>query len=164
MISGLRLLVVMGAALAAGSALGAPTRSSTLALAPKDVVFVVNPDSDSVARIAYDTNHAGTLTNEAGVGTYPRTVALAGSFVYTADQRSNTVSRVAAADLGGLQQVDLGIGCGPYGIAQTPNGQTLVVSCQGTSEVVLLDQDLAVQARIPLEWSNARAIAVSSDG
>ena len=79
MISGLRLLVVMMAAFAAGSALGAPTRSSTLVLAPNDVVFVVNPDSDSVSRIAYDQNHVGTLTHEAGVGTYPRTVALAGS-------------------------------------------------------------------------------------
>jgi DNA-binding beta-propeller fold protein YncE len=163
MISGLRLLVVMAAALAAGSA-AAATRSSTLVLGANGLVFVVNPDSDTVSRMVFDGDHVGTLTHEADVGDYPRTVALAGTFVFTADQDSNTVSRVAQADLGGLQQVNLGTGCNPYGIAPTPNGQTLVVSCQGTSEIVLLDTSLAIQARIPLQWSNARAIAVSSDG
>jgi len=162
--SGLVLLAALLVATAAGEAAADPTRSTTLALAPSDVVFVVNPDSDSVARIDYDDAHVGTLTHEADVGTYPRTVALAGSWVYTADQRSNTVSRVAQADLSGLQQVDLGAGCAPYGIAPTPDGQTLVVTCQGTSEVVLLDTGLGIQARIPLAWSNARAIAVASDG
>ena len=60
--------------------------------------------------------------------------------------------------------MNLGFGCGPYGVAPFPGGGGIVVTCQGTSEVVLLDPSLTVVARIDLPWSNARAIAVSSDG
>src|SRR5262249_30144205 len=67
------------------------------------------------------------------------------------------------ADLSGLQQVNLGFGCNPYGVAPLPGGG-IVVSCQGTSEAVLLDVNLGVVARIKLPWNDARAIAVSSDG
>ncbi|HEV7734774.1 MAG TPA: hypothetical protein VGR62_21570 [Candidatus Binatia bacterium] len=154
------LVVVM----VATSAFAEPTRSSHIAVGEGGVVFVVNPDQNTVARLVYDANDVGTLTHEAAVGRYPRTVALAGSYVFTADQTDDTVSRRNQSDLGDLQQVNLGHGCGPYGVAPFPGGGGLVVTCQGTSEVVLLDPALAVVARIKLPWSNARAIAVSSDG
>lgn len=141
-----------------------PTRSSHIAVGDGGVVFVVNPDQHSVARLQYDANDVGTLTHEASVGRYPRTVAVAGGFVFTADQTDDTVSRRNAADLSDLQQVNLGFGCGPYGVAPFPGGGGLVVTCQGTSEAVILDPSLAVVARIKLPWSNARAIAISSNG
>ncbi len=150
--------------LAAGTAAAQPTRSSPLAVAPDGHVFVVNPDSNTVARLEFDVMHQGTLTHEVAVGTYPRTLALAGPYVFTADQGSDTVSRVAQADLGGLRQVNLGVGCNPYGVAPMPSGGGVVVSCQGMSEAVLLDTDLDVLARVKLPWPNARAIAISADG
>lgn len=148
----------------ATTAMAQPTRSSHMAVGGSGEVFVVNPDQNSVARLVYDADDVGVLTHEAPVGRYPRTVALAGGYVFTADQTDDTVSRRAQADLSGLQQVNLGFGCGPYGVAPFPSGGGIVVTCQGTSEVVILDPALAVVARIKLPWSNARAIAVSSDG
>jgi DNA-binding beta-propeller fold protein YncE len=135
-----RMLAValLAASLAAAPAIAAPTRSSAIAVAPAgasgDVVFVVNPDSDSVARIEFDVMHAGTLTHEAKVGRYPRTVALAGSFAFTADQNGGTVSRLNQADLSGATAVDLGFGCNPYGVAATPDQRLVLATCQGTSD------------------------------
>jgi len=157
-------MVLCMLALAAGTAAAQPTRSSPLAVAPDGHVFVVNPDSNTVSRLEFDLMQHGTLTHEAAVGKYPRTIALAGSYVFTADQGSDTVSRLAQADLGGLRQVELGFGCNPYGVAPMPSGGGVLVSCQGTSEAVLLDADLGVTARIKLPWPNARAIAISADG
>jgi sugar lactone lactonase YvrE len=159
------LAVITGLLLAAAPGLAAPTRSSTIQVSPAGVVFVVNPDSDTVGRLEFDAMHTGTLTNEQPVGDYPRTLALAGDqFVFTADQRSDTVSRVAQADLGGLTQASVGTGCAPYGVATTPDGGLVLVSCEGTAELVILQPDLQVVARVKLPWSKARAIAVSSDG
>src|SRR4030095_15438415 len=117
----------------------------------------------SVGRLEFDVMHQGTLTHEAAVGRYPRTIAIAGPYVFTADQGSHTRSRLPQADLGGLRQVDLGFGCNPYGVAPMPAGGVLV-SCQGTSEAVLLDGELGVVARVKLPWADARGIAVSAAG
>jgi len=74
----IRSLVIAGGACAllASVAGAAPTRTSPLTIAPNDVVFVVNPDSNTVARLDF-SGIAGALTQEAGVGTYPRTVTVA---------------------------------------------------------------------------------------
>jgi hypothetical protein len=84
----IRSLVIAGGACAllASVAGAAPTRTSPLTVAPNDVVFVVNPDSNTVARLDF-SGIAGALTQEAAVGTYPRTVTVAGTWVYTADEK-----------------------------------------------------------------------------
>ena len=151
-------------ALAVPAAAAQPTRSSPIAVAADGHVFVVNPDSSTVARLEFDGVGTGTLTHEQRVGRYPRTVALVGSHVFTADQGEDSVSRLAQADLTDPRRVDLGFGCNPYGIAAVPGGHGVVATCQGTSEAVLLDEDLGVVARVKLPWPDARAVAVSSDG
>ncbi len=140
-----------------------PTRTSPIAVAPYEVVFVVNSDSNTVARLDF-SGIQGALTHEAAVGTYPRTVTLAGTSVFTADQKGDTVTRCDQADLGNCTSKSLGPGCNPYGVTATPSGSALVVSCQGSSELVLLTPGLEETARVKLAWPNARAIAVSSDG
>ena len=148
----------------AGPVAAAPTRSSPLGVAADGHVFVVNPDASTVSRLEFSLMHVGTLTHEQPVGTYPRTLALDATHVFTADQKSDTVSRRDQADLGNLVQANLGPGCNPYGVAATPAGDKVVVSCQGSSELVILDPGLATIARVALPWPNARAIAVTSDG
>jgi DNA-binding beta-propeller fold protein YncE len=157
----------------AAPAVAAPTKSGPVAVAPDGHVFVVNPDQDTVARLEFDAMAHGTRTHEAAVGTnpsvkqYPRTLALAGSFVFTANQASDSVSRLAQADLGGLEVTapgDLPVGCAPYGVSATPAGDRIVVSCQGTSDVFILTTELAVVGHLRLPWPTARAIAVSDAG
>src|SRR5882762_10011368 len=157
---GLALLLV---AVGVGRAAAAPTRSSPLGVAPDGHVFVVNPDSNTVGRLDFDTE-PGTLTHESPVGQYPRTLALDATHVFTADQSSDSVSRVDQADLGNLKQQSLGQGCNPYGVAVTAAGDRVLVTCQGKSEVVILDTELGGAVHVALAWPNARGIAIASDG
>src|SRR5207247_9705797 len=154
----------LGAALAAAPAAALPTRSSPLAVAPDGHVFVVNPDSSSVARLDFGAP-SGRLTHERTVGQYPRTLALDATHVFTAGQKDDTLWRLDQADLGSVRgPVDLGFGCAPYGVAVTPAGDRVLVTCQGTSDLVILDTELASRVRIRLPWPNACAIAVASNG
>jgi len=154
----------LGAALAAAPAAALPTRSSPIAVAPDGHVFVVNPDSNSIARLDFGAP-PGRLTHERTVGQYPRTLALDATHVFTAGQKDDTLWRLDQADLGSPRgPVDLGFGCAPYGVALTPAGDRVLVTCQGTSELVILDPELANPVRVRLPWPNARAIAVASDG
>ena len=152
------------AALLPSLAAGAPTRSSPIAVAPDGHVFVVNPDANSVARLEYGAMHVGTLTHEATVGRYPRTLAVAGTYVFTAGQSDDTVWRLNQADLGGAVSQPLEAGCNPYGVAATPAGDAILVTCQGSSAILILDTSLQPIGRVKLTWPAARAIAVSSDG
>lgn len=144
-------------------ALAAPTRSSAIAVDGNDTVYVVNPDSNTMARLDF-SGMTGVLTHEQAVGAYPRTVTLAGAYVFSADQNGDGVSRRDKDTLANLQQVSLGDGCAPYAVAATPDATRILVSCQGTSELVILDLALAVQGRVKLAYPNARAIAIAGDG
>src|SRR2546428_223456 len=85
--------------------------------------------------------------------------------VFTAGQKDDTLWRLDQAALGSPRgPVDLGLGCAPYGVALTPAGDRVLVTCQGTSELVILDPELANPVRVRLPWPNARALAVASDG
>jgi DNA-binding beta-propeller fold protein YncE len=172
-----KTLVLAATLLVASAALAGPTRSSPMAVAPDGHVFVVNPDSNTAARLEFDAMHMGTLTNEEHVGSctpastfdecYPRTLALGGTYVYIANQNDDSVSRLDQADLGNLKTVGedvLHAGCNPYGVAATPAGDRVLVSCQGTSELLIFDTNLGLLNRVTLSYPNARAIAVSSDG
>ncbi len=136
----------------------APTRTSPIAVAADGTVFAVNPDSNTVARLDF-SGPVGTLTHEAAVGTYPRTLTLAGGFVFTANQKSDSVTRCAEADLAGCTTGPVGAGCNPYGITATPAGNELLVTCQGSSELLIMSPALEVKARVKLQWPQARAIA-----
>jgi hypothetical protein len=160
----LTALVAAALALAATPAVAGPTRSSPIQVATDGTVFVANPDSNTVSRVEFDAMHAGTLIAETAVGAYPRTIAVDATHVFSADQNSDTVSRLDQAGLGNLRQVSLGFGCDPYGVAVSPSGSRVVVSCQGPSDAVILDADLNVVARVHLNWPQARAIAIASDG
>ncbi len=155
--TGWLLALLAALALPAGAA---PPRSTPIAVAPDGHVFVVNPDSNTVARLEFDVMHAGTRTHEASVGQYPRTLALDASHVFVACQSDDTVYRLDQATLGNPSHVDLGIGCNPYGVAAS--GANVLVTCQGTSELVVLGADLTVAGRVKLAWPNARG--VTTDG
>ncbi len=130
--------------------------SSPIAIAPAgDAVWVVNPDSGTVARIDPVTN---ARVDEVAVGNRPRTVAVTASGVYVTNQNDDTVQRLGDAP------VALPFGCAPYGIVANAAGDELYVSCQGSSALAVLGPDLAVRKTIPLAWPEARGLAVGPDG
>jgi DNA-binding beta-propeller fold protein YncE len=133
-------------------------------------VWVVNPDSDSVARIETAGN---TLAGEFPVGDNPRTVALGGGSVYVVNQGSqdltpkpnpDTVMRLDAGS--GAVQATFGLpfGCAPYGVLYDDVAARVYVTCERRAELVVLDGALTgVVAIVPLDWPDPRGMALSSD-
>src|SRR5690349_3923896 len=149
-----RLVLAVALTLVGRDALAAS--SGAVQLAPtNDAVFVVNPDSNTVAQINPTSN---VRVGETTVGEHPRTVAVAGQAVYVTNQGDDTVQRV------GDPAVALPFGCAPYGIVPNAAGDELYVTCQGPSTLLVLGADLAVRKTIPLAWPEARGIAVGPDG
>jgi YVTN family beta-propeller protein len=135
--------------------------STPIALSPDgSAVWVVNPDSDTVAKI--DATN-GTRVGEFPVGRYPRSVAVSPTHVYVTNQLADTVTRLDA-DGGNTRSVPLGFGCAPYGVVPSDDGESVFVSCQGTSRIVVLDEELAIRHVIPLPWPEARALATGPVG
>ncbi|MGH7893923.1 MAG: YncE family protein [Candidatus Binatia bacterium] len=126
-----------------------------------DAVWVVNPDSNTVARIDPTTN---ARTGELPVGQRPRSVAVTAAGVYVTSQTDDTVERLApdGSPLG--PPVDLGFGCAPYGIVANAAGDELYVACQGPSTLVVLGNDLAIKRTITLPWPEGRGLALGPDG
>ncbi len=136
-------------------------------------VWVTNPDSDSVGKIATATD---TLLGEYPVGDHPRTIALddTGGFAYVANQGSQdltpkpqpeTVMRVSQASGGVVATHALPFGCAPYGVLFNPAGPDVYVSCERTGAVVVLDAGLTtIKATVSLGWSDPRSMALTADG
>jgi YVTN family beta-propeller protein len=130
--------------------------STPVSLSPAgDAIWVVNPDSGTVARIDPATN---VRMDEVAVGARPRTVAATAAGVFVTNQGDDTVQRV------GDPPVALPFGCAPYGIAANAAGTELYLSCQGSSALLVLGTDLVVRRAIPLSWPEARGVAVGPDG
>jgi YVTN family beta-propeller protein len=153
LLSGLLMLVM---ATAVRGAAGGP-----VGLSPdRGTAWVVNPDSNTVARIDTATR---SRTGEFAVGARPRTLAVTASSIYVANQADDTVSRLAA-DGSTLATLAMPFGCAPFGIAASAAGGELYVACQGPSTLVVLEADLTIRAVVPLPWPEARGVAVGGDG
>ena len=151
----LALLLAVALPAAAG-ALGA---GGPIATAPDGAVWVVNPDSDTVAKIDPLTN---TLAGEFAVGDYPRTLVVGATHVYVASQQADVVTRLGL-DGAPAGSADLGAGCAPYGVALSAAEDRVFVTCQSTSELRVLDAALVPLATVPLDWPEARAVTAGSD-
>lgn len=144
---------------------GLPGSSSPIALSQDgSTVWVVNPDSDTVGKI--DTASA-TLVDEIDVGGNPRTLTLTHHpglrRVYVANQDSDSISRINI-DSGKDKQLDLPHGSAPYGVALTPDSNTLLVTLERTHQLAFVDpRTLQIQQLIPVPRT-PRGIAVNASG
>jgi DNA-binding beta-propeller fold protein YncE len=158
------VLAVPGFAGVAAAHSDAPgLRSTALQVDADGFVYVVNPDSDSVTKLSPLSSGVQTVQWEAPVGDYPRTLALNQTAVFTADEGGDTVSKIAKADGMLIGRHALDPGCAPYGLTVNQDGNRVYVACQGTAELIVLDQDLTFVARVALDWPMPRAVLVSGD-
>jgi YVTN family beta-propeller protein len=112
----------------------APASSSPIAYDDaRDRVWVVNPDSNSVA-ILDATSLA--LVREVDVGAHPRTIAIASDGVYVACEDDGTVHRLDAASGDAMAPIDVGLGSEPYGVVADPRGGRVWVSLRSAGAVV----------------------------
>jgi DNA-binding beta-propeller fold protein YncE len=138
-------------------------KSSPIQTDASGFVYVVNPDADTVTKLTPLSGGIQDVLWEMPVGDHPRTLTLAGGSLYTADQGSDSVTRLATGDGASMGSVDLGFGCAPFGVAANQDATRVYVSCQGTQELVVLDAGLGVVARVALDWPVPRAVLVSGD-
>ncbi len=167
-------LVVAGMLLAGPAAATAPRHSSPIQVTDDgSIVWVANPDSDSLGKINTTTN---MLVGEYPVGDNPRTLALDSGWVYVTNQGSQdltpkpnpeTVMQVSQANGSVQNTFTLPFGCAPYGVVVNENasgGPEVYVSCERTQQIVVLDASLTtVHATVPLDWPDPRAMAISAD-
>src|SRR5262249_44213785 len=143
-----------------------PAHSAAIQVDAGGDVYVVNPDSDSVARLSPVAAGSQTTRWERPVGAHPRTLTVVAGTVYTANEDGDSVSALAASD--GARSpagAPLGLGCAPFGIVASPDGERLYVTCQGTRELVVIERgSLETMARVGLDWPAPRGLAVSADG
>ena len=139
-----------------------PTASGTILHDPAtNLVWVVNPDNDSVSAI-----EAATFARrfEVAVGKNPRTLARApdGS-IWVTNQDDASLSVVDGALGTVAATVALRPGSMPYGVVFAPDGQTGYVTLQATGQLLRLDPATrTVMGTIDLE-GQVRGVAVSAD-
>jgi YVTN family beta-propeller protein len=144
---------------------GLPSSSSPIAVSHDgSSVWVVNPDSDSVGRI--DTASAA-LVDEIPVGDNPRTLALTHRpglrRVYVANQGSDSISRINIPS-GKAKDLDLPHGSAPYGVALTPDGETLLVTLERTHQLAFVDPRTLKLLDLISVPQTPRGIAVTAAG
>lgn len=156
----MRLLVI--AALPGGLR---PTQSSTMAIGDDAGVrrlWSVNPDANTVTVIRADT---GEKVNEHAVGVNPRSIARDANGRYWVTCHGSDEIRVLNADGSTHATITLAYGAAPFGVAPSPDGQSLFVTLYGSGH--LHRYSAANPAAAPVvrsTFTTARAIAVSADG
>lgn len=144
---------------------GSPTSSSPIAVSHDgSTVWVVNPDSDTVAKI--DAASA-TLIAEIPVGDNPRTLALTHHpglrRVYVANQGSDSVSRINIFS-GKAKDLALPYGSAPYGVALTPDSNTLLVTLERTNQLAFVDPRTLMVEDVISVPRTPRGIAITAEG
>lgn len=156
----LRLLVI--AALPGGPR---PTQSSTMTIGDDSGtrrVWSVNPDANTVTVI---NATSGAKENEFPVGVNPRSIARDANGRYWVTCHGSDEIRVLNADGSTHTTITLAYGAAPFGVAPSPDGQSLFVTLYGSG--ALHRYSAANPATAPVVRSTfptARAIAVSADG
>ena len=174
-----RLLVpaLLACSSAPTSATGLGAHSASLALSPDGkMLWVVNPDADSVAQIDVATRTlvreillAGSHPSPDGQGAYtpavfPRTVAPStdGTKVWISGERSGKLHEIDVAT--GAVRAS-GVLCSePFGLLAAPDGQSVLVACSQDDVVLRVAvPDFSIQQKTSVA-SEPVALARSDDG
>lgn len=140
-----------------------PTQSAPIACDPGNRrIWNVNPDNDTVTAV-----NADTLTKELEVAACddPRSLAIsAGGDLWVACYRDDRIA-ILAGDSGTLlDEIPLGYGGAPVGIAGSPDGNTLFVTLEGGGQLVRFDAASRTETGRLALGPTPRALAVSADG
>ncbi|HRI69557.1 MAG TPA: hypothetical protein PK156_35240, partial [Polyangium sp.] len=139
-----------------------PTASSTILL-DNDAsrLWVVNPDSDSVAVLSAEPL---AFIAEIPVCGHPRTVARQGRMIATTCQSDGKMVFLDADSFQITGSIDFGVGTEPFGVAASPIGNAFYVTLFGSGELAAVDgATLQTSSRIPV-GPDARGVASVADG
>ncbi len=142
-----------------------PTQSSSMAIGDDPLgrrLWVVNPDANTVSVVDAEN---GAKVAEYPVGENPRSIARDGNGRYWITCHRSDEIRVLNPDGSQHTVISVPYGSAPFGIAASPNGQSLFVSLYGSGR--LHRYSAANPAAAPLVqtiFPTPRAIAVSGNG
>lgn len=141
----------------------AATRSSRLALAGGDrLVWLVNPDHDSVAAVDLVTYRR---VHEVAVGLNPVSLAVAGDgALWVACRGDDSVRVVDPETAREVRRIDLPRASQPIAIVMSPAGGRAYVSLYASGHLVELDTALLKVGRTVTVAPTPRGIAVTHDG
>lgn len=139
-----------------------PRHSAALALsADQTSVWVVNPDSNSVARMRVAD---GVRTGEFSVGADPRSVGIdAQGRIWVACHDADRIDILDAGSGALLQSVATGYGSAPMGLVFDAARQRAYVSLSGAGRVLRIEQATLAQTAVST-GQHPHALAISADG
>ncbi len=101
--------------------------------ASSGIIYTCNPDNDSVSAINPSNED---LIWEAQTGKDPRSIALVNSStLWVANRDADTISIIDTANGNVTQTIELEYGSAPVALCPLPNGQQILVSCEGDGTV-----------------------------
>ena len=137
--------------------------SSMLAMsATGDLLYTVNRDNDTVTAL-----YAGSLTRhfEVPVGRHPVSIARASDgLLWVACRDSDAIDMIDPETGALVERLNLGHGMAPMAVVATPDGSTLLVSCEGDDSVRRFSAASRSQTGQLAVGPYPRAIAVTHDG
>jgi len=141
-----------------------PTHNNTLAIGDDSAgrrLWTVNPDSNTVSIVDPAT---GDKVIEYPVGAHPRNIARDANGRYWVTCMDDDEVWILNEN-GAIQEIlDVGYGSGPFGVAPSPDGQTMFVSFYQSGHVSRIPVDDTAAAETIATVPTPRAIAVSPDG
>jgi YVTN family beta-propeller protein len=141
-----------------------PLNSGPVQITADDkTVWVVNPDTDTVAAVDAQTHQRGA---EYRVGDEPRNLAISpdGNYVFVANAGEDTLSVIDAKN-GKVLADKITVGTEPYGLAFSPNGSYLYVANARSNTVSVVDpKNMKVITTIEGVGNEPRGVAVTNDG
>jgi YVTN family beta-propeller protein len=146
-------------------AAGRPAASANIAFEQPTTggarVWVVNQDNDSVS--VFDATTGARLA-EIGVGTAPRTLAVAPTgMVWVTNKLSATISVIDPATLAVSRTLNLARGSQPFGVAVSAAGQAFVVLEAG-GQLLRFDTSTYAQTGALAIGARARHVGIAADG
>ncbi len=143
-----------------------PTRNSTIVSGIDGIaghrVWVVNPDADTVTVFDAATNEVDA---EIAVGDDPRSIARDANGRYWVTCQGSDEIRVFNPDTTQFATVSVPYGSAPFGIAPSPDGESLFVTLYGSGRVHrYIADNPAAAATVRTTFPTPRALAVSGDG
>lgn len=143
-----------------------PTSSAAMVLETRagasTRLWVVNPDSDTVAVIDTATN---LRVAELAVGRQPVSVAVAGNGrIWVVNKAAASLSLINAATLAVERTVALEPGSQPHGLAFAPTAGTAFVALEGSSQLLRLDATTAAQTAALSLPGPVRHVSLRGDG
>lgn len=127
------------------------------------LLYVTNSDSGNVSLVNRAT---GEVVGVIAVGSNPEGIVASarGDRIYVANTGSQSISVIDVPTNKVFRTVNLEFGCQPTGLALTPDGRDLLVTCPGNNSVRVIDTlSFSVSPRIDVGSGPTRAV-ITGDG